>query len=116
MGALAARGITVDSEPGQEDFGWYFGFRVDEVDYHLVLGYQDGSDEEEGQWIGWLERRTGFLASLFGRRNHGLQPAAAQVIHAILSADPEIYDVRWHERGALEAGRDDEGSPEPGQM
>ncbi|HET6326867.1 MAG TPA: hypothetical protein VFG04_19470 [Planctomycetaceae bacterium] len=42
---LRGRGIRTDSEPGQEDFGWYLGFRVADTDYHLVLGHRGRKGE-----------------------------------------------------------------------
>ena len=42
MDLLRACGVQTDKEAGQEDFGWYFGFRVGETDYQFVIGYRLG--------------------------------------------------------------------------
>jgi hypothetical protein len=113
MAALERAGMAVDPEPGQEDFGWYFGFRVEGVDHHLVIGNREDAAGATGEWIGWLERNVGFLQSLLGRRNTGISPAAARAIHAALHTSPDIQDVRWHWRRDFDAGREELGQPEP---
>ena len=52
---LKESGIAVDEKIGQEDFGWYLGFRYGLYKYHFVLGYN-----ADGYWLGWLERQRGF--------------------------------------------------------
>jgi hypothetical protein len=47
-------------------------------------------------WIGWLERRRGFIASLLKGRKREIQPSAVEIIHRILSNSPLIRDVGWH--------------------
>jgi hypothetical protein len=105
-------GIETDDEPGQEDFGWYFGFRVGETDYQLVLGHRPEDGPENGLWIGWLERNVGLFASIMGRRKHGIGPEAAAAIHTVLSRAPEVGEVRWHHWRDFDAGRE-EGAAEP---
>ena len=36
---LRKRDVQTDAEPGQEDFGWYFGFRVGDTDYQLAIAH-----------------------------------------------------------------------------
>jgi hypothetical protein len=69
--------------PGQEDFGWYFNFRVSGTEHSFVLGYRPGDETESGVWIGWLERSRGLI--LFGFRQRGIQPEAVRIIHEVLS-------------------------------
>jgi hypothetical protein len=107
---LALRGVTTDPAPGQEDFGWYFGFDVAGTPHCLVVGYRPGDGHEEGEWVAWLERRAGFVASLFGGRSRGIAPAAAAAVHAALSSAPEIEDVRWHEAAHFRAGLEEDDS------
>lgn len=97
-GQLRGKGHQADEEPGQEDFGWYFDFSVSGVKHCFVLGYRPGDENEEGSWIGWLERRRGLVAFLLGAHKRGIQPAAVRAIHEILAGSPHIWDVRWHFR------------------
>jgi hypothetical protein len=101
MDRLRALGWQVaaedDGSPGQEDHGWYFGFGREKPDHTFMVGHiTDTSDE----WLGWVERDAGFIASLFGGRQKGIQPEAAQAIHAALSGMPEIREIKWSSRGA----------------
>ena len=75
--------------PGQEDFGWYFGFKVSGVGHSFVLGYREDTDES-GTWIGWVERNKLFF------RKRGIEPEATQAIHEVLSNAPQIKNIRWH--------------------
>lgn len=79
---LQAQGVEVDTELGQEDFGWYFTFRLCGKSYDFVLGHRDGEGE---QWLGWYERSAGFFPSLFGARKKIIPLEVAQTTHAILS-------------------------------
>ena len=110
---LRSKGYQAAEVPGQEDFGWYFRFTKSGIEHCLVIGHRPGDNNEEGLWIGWLERSRGFLASLVGARKRGIQPAAARAIHEILSGSPQIRDVRWHFGRDFDSGREDTGTPEP---
>jgi hypothetical protein len=90
---LRSAGIETDAEPRQEDFGWYFEFTVAARAHCCILGYQP--DEPEGVWHLWLERSRGMVASLLGRRAHGIDQAAVSAIDDVLSSAPEIRDLQW---------------------
>jgi len=109
---LAQRGIRAGPEIGQEDHGWYFRYWVGDRPYTLVVGYRPGDGESEGDWVGWVERDVGFIASLLGRRTKGIEGDAVRVLHDALSDAPEVVDLRWHEPRAFRAG-EEEGSPTP---
>ncbi|MBW3624296.1 MAG: hypothetical protein KY468_12890 [Armatimonadetes bacterium] len=111
--ALYDRGIDAEEEPGQEDFGWYLRFKLQGQEYCFVLGFRPGDENEEGDWIGELERDCGFIASLFGGRKRNIRPEAAEAIHVILSDSAEIWDLRWHRRADLDTGREEQGSLQP---
>jgi|RhiMethySRZTD1v2_1073278.scaffolds.fasta_scaffold02360_10 hypothetical protein len=96
---LRAQGIQTADEPNQEDFGWYFTFYVGDTEHCFVIGFQPNDPTTGDQWLGWLERQTGFLGSLFGGRKRGILPEAVQVIDAALRASPDIQYVTWHEPG-----------------
>jgi hypothetical protein len=95
--ALRARGVATDDEPGQEDFGWYLGFRAGDGPHVFVVGFEPGDGGDPGRWIGWLER-DGLAATLLGRRRRGVSPRAVELVDAVLSGAPEVRDVSWHDR------------------
>jgi len=107
---LRAAGYQTADEPGQEDFGWYFGFRFQGEEYHLVIG----SMEDTPYWLIWLERAKGLIPSLFGARNRGIKPAAVQLIHDVLGASPNVSDMRWWHKPDFDRGADESlSSPSP---
>jgi hypothetical protein len=110
---LGGSGYQAAEAPGQEDFGWYFRFTTSGIEHFFFIGYRPPDDNEEGVWIGWLERSRGFLATLAGARKRGIQPAAARAIHEILSGSPQIRDVHWHFARDFHSGREEAGTPEP---
>lgn len=93
---LRKQGSGTDDEPGQEDFGWYLNFETAGIAHTFVIGHRPTGESEAGTWFGVIERNRGFFGSIFGRRRRGIQPSAADAIHAILSTSPLIQDVRWH--------------------
>ena len=105
---LKENGITAEEKLGQEDFGWYLGFRSGPHRYNFILGYN-----ADGYWMGWLERQRGFIASLVGARKRGIQPDSASVIHSVLNSTEDISDVRWYFRKDFDALREDMGTPTP---
>jgi hypothetical protein len=115
IGELRRKGLRTDDKPGQEDFGWYFNFENTGIRNTLVIGFGypplDGT--VDGTWIGWIERRRGFLGSLLGGRGRDIDPAAVELIHAILSASLQIRDVRWHLRKDFDKGDWAAGSATP---
>jgi hypothetical protein len=113
MEKLRGRDVHTADEPDSEDFGWYFTFRYSDIEYDFVISYRPGEGEIEGDWIGWLERRRGLLASVFGLRKKGIQPEAAQALHEVLSASADIRDVRWHFQKDFDADREEDGAPTP---
>src|SRR5256885_83320 len=60
---LRSRGLQTDAKPSQEDFGWYFSFRLNGNDYCFIIGYRPGAGQFEGDWFGWLEREVGLVAT-----------------------------------------------------
>lgn len=108
---LRNRGYRTADEPGQEDFGWYFTFHVLDTEYCFVVGYQEGDNPGDGLWRGWLERQAAVVASLFGGRNKGIMPEAAEAIHRILANSEAIRDVTWH--FAHDPNDESHGAPQP---
>jgi hypothetical protein len=87
---LRKQDLKTDDEPGQEDFGWYLNFEIAGIAHTFVIGHRPTGENEAGTWFGVIERNRGFF------RKRGIQPAAADAIHRILSTSPLIQDVRWH--------------------
>jgi hypothetical protein len=110
---LRIKGYEAPGEPAKEDFGWYFNFRVSGIEHCFVIGYRPGDENEEGLWIGWLERRRGFVASLFGARKRGIQLVAVRAIHEVLSGSLQIRDVHWHSERDFASGCESKWTPEP---
>ncbi|HTV42909.1 MAG TPA: hypothetical protein VMF08_20255 [Candidatus Sulfotelmatobacter sp.] len=113
MEQLRSRGYQTDTEPGQEDFGWYFGFRAGDADYQFVIGHRPADGNDPAVWIGWLERKAGLLGTIFGARNRGIQPAALNAIHFAISALPQVSNIRWHRKEDFDAGKEELGQPSP---
>jgi hypothetical protein len=109
---LRRKGHQASEKPGQEDFGWYFTFLISGIEYFFVIGHQPG-DGAEGAWIGWLERKRGFVAFVLGGHKRGIHPDAAWAIHEILSSSSQIQNVRWHLRRDFDSGREESGTPTP---
>lgn len=107
---LQAQSVEVDSELGQEDFGWYFTFRCNGQSYDFIMGHRDGEGEE---WLGWLERSAGFLPSLLGARKKAIRPEAAQSIQNVLTSSLRIQNVRWHLAKDFDAGNEEVATTEP---
>ena len=91
MQALEQRGYRVGEGLKQEDHGWYFIYWVGDRAYEFIVGYRG-----EEEWLGWVERKVGLLASLFGGRKRGIQPQATLAIESVLSSEPQIRAMRWH--------------------
>jgi hypothetical protein len=107
---LRGLGCRVDPEIGQEDFGWHLSFETAGKRYTFVFGNRD---PDTGEWVGWLERDAGLIASLFGRRKRGIDPAGPEAIHTILSRSPKIENIAWHTRENFEALNEEAGSEKP---
>lgn len=92
-------GIRTTSEPDQEDYGWFFNFMVNDIEHCVVVGFQPNDVETGDCWLGWIERKVGFVSSMFGGRKRGILPQAIRAIDSILSAEPEIHELRWTPEG-----------------
>jgi len=90
MTGFVQLGLSVDQDPGQEDFGWYFRYRVGDQDHCLVI-----SGNGEGEWYVVVERERGLFASLFGRRHTAVAPAAVDALRAALASEESVRNLRW---------------------
>jgi len=113
IGELRKQRVETDEKPGQEDFGWYLNFEVRGTGHTLLIGHRPTGVTEAGTWIGWLERSRSFIGSQLGGRERGIQLAAAEAIHRILSNSPLIRYVRWHFRRDFDKGFEERGASSP---
>src|SRR5690606_19016558 len=65
VGELSKRQIKITSKPEQEDFGWYFNFLFEDKEHCVVVAFKPNNPSIGDEWFGWVERRVGFLSSLF---------------------------------------------------
>jgi hypothetical protein len=103
---LRQRQYETDATPGQEDFGWYLGFKVSGIGHFFVLVYREDTDKS-GTWIGLVERNK----LLF--RGRGVFPEATQAIHQVLSNAPQINNARWHYARDFETLHEELGTEYP---
>ena len=90
---LRSKGFDTVEQPSPEDFGWYFQYKVAGVEHEVVIFFVPGDVQAEGEWICRIERKSGLVGSLVGRRKHAL-PAAIDVIYRILSSGPAVAGLR----------------------
>lgn len=112
MQELKQKGIETDSQPAQEDFGWYFNYKMGGQEYRFVIGFQPADEGVPSSWMGWVEKKAGMLSSMFGGRSKGIQPEAVQAIHTVLSSSTDIQDIRWHFTSGFDDS-EDSGTPTP---
>jgi hypothetical protein len=113
IGRLRSTGVQTDLEPGQEDFGWYFNFKLGENVYCVVLGFRPGEESAEGEWIAWLERTRGLVGSIFGFRKRDIERSAGEALHAALLDTATVRNIRWHTKANFDRGIEDQFSDKP---
>ncbi len=113
LGELRKLGVKTDEQPGQEDFGWYLDFYVADIGHTCVILYRPGVDNDKGTWIGWLERKRGFIGSVLGTRSRGIDSLAAEMLHTVVARSSQIRDVRWHFQRDFDRGLEERGALEP---
>lgn len=105
------RNIETDSEIGQEDHGWYVNFTLQAQSYNFIIGFLP-DDETNSNWIGWVEKQTGFFASLLGQHKKNITVEAVNLIHHILANSSQFTNILWHKQDIFDKGII-EGSNEP---
>lgn len=93
---LTARGIATEKVPGQEDFGWHFGFHAGGADHKAVIGFRPGSYGGDGEWICWIERQAGLAGAAPGKQKD-IKPAAVKIIQDILIASSTVTVLKFCE-------------------
>jgi hypothetical protein len=110
---LGARNIETDAAPAQDEFGWHFGFRKDEVDYTFAVTHRSAGAGRPPVWIGRIERKAGRFGKLLHGTARGIEPEAVLAIHSVLNSALLIHNLKWHYRRDFNANREDLGAPEP---
>ena len=91
---LRKRRVEVDEKgPEQEDHGWYTSFFFEGKEYDVVVSYLPNGSHP--QWIICIERATGVLGWIFGRRWRGVAPSVTNLLKDILEASEVCTAVRW---------------------
>jgi hypothetical protein len=93
---LTSRGIATDKTPGQENFGWRFGFHAGGANHTAVVGFRPGFYGGDGEWICWIERETGPAGAALGKLKD-IKPAAVKIIQDILVASPTVTVLKFCE-------------------
>lgn len=107
---LRQRGIDVDAEPDQEDWGWYLTCRADGIEHTIGIGFRPGDTEADpGEWLCFITRRVGVFQRLAGTRKHDVVDQVPRAMHDALHDARSIRDVRWHFQADFDAG--DESQP-----
>lgn len=91
--ALKQMSVDADSHVATEDEGWAVTFRRNGVGYRFCSRFDVTSEPLD--CMGWLERDTGFLASLFGSRETHTYPDIEPIIQSALAGLPTVRGVAW---------------------
>lgn len=118
---LKDAGVNCEDEPRQEDWGWYFNFRIDDVQYAFNCGLRrnwgapPGIEEEswDEAWICFVERRGKGFLSLFGGGDKTVALEAVQQIHNALASTDAISSIRWHEQKEFDKNNEEAGTATP---
>jgi len=112
---LENRGAIVSRNrefPTQEDFGWFVNFRIVDQSYCLVVGARS-KDENNYEWVVWLERDCGILETLLGGRRRNIEQDAVELIHKVLASSPATSAIRWHNWKDFDSGKEELSSNRP---
>jgi hypothetical protein len=107
VSGLRERGWADMSEPWQEDWGWQTSAARDGHKYLVSIGLM----EEDPEWLVHAQEHTGFLTRLRGKAGPSALRDLVLAIHNVLTAGPEVGQVRWHfedvfMRGTIAGGGD----------
>jgi hypothetical protein len=110
---LRARGIQTQSEPEQEDWGWFLRYHTAQGDYYFNIGYRPDYEGDPGAWVCHVVRDFFSWKSFFTGRKPAVGPDAVAAIHSVLSSSPKISNIQWHYQQDFDACREDKGQPDP---
>jgi len=92
---LIDQGVGVIRSSAPEDFGWFTEFELPDGRFQVIFTLRPLDDTAgDGEWIGRIERATGLLGTIMGRR----RKVDKVPIHAVESAlqHGSIRDLRWY--------------------
>lgn len=114
---LKGRGIDVEPEPDQEDWGWYITCRADGIEHTIGISFRPADTEvDPGEWLCFVERRVGLLERLRGRRKeHVVDTIPLRTVQEALRSADHVRDVRWHFKGDFDALNEDRWAGEPNE-
>lgn len=92
--ALKDIGVEVGSRISTEDEGWAVTFRHNGVDYRFCSRFDITSEPLE--CMGWVERETGFVASMLGPRETYEHRDVEPILQSALARLPIVRDPVWH--------------------
>jgi hypothetical protein len=92
VAGLRQRGWTEVSEPWQEDWGWQTSTARNGHRYLISIGLME---EDDPEWLVHVQEHTGWLTKLRGQAGPSALRDLVGAIHEVLSAGPDIRQVRW---------------------
>jgi hypothetical protein len=93
VSGLRERGWADMSEPWQEDWGWQTSTARDGHKYLISVGLME---EDDPEWLVYVQEHTGFLTWLRGKAGPSALRELVLAIHEVLTAGSEAGQVRWH--------------------
>ncbi len=93
VGGLRERGWGDISEPWQEDWGWQTSTARDGHKYLVSVGL---IEEDDLEWLVHVQEHTGLLTRLRGNAGPSALRDLVLAIHDVLTAGPDVGQVRWH--------------------
>jgi hypothetical protein len=93
VGGLRERGWSNLSDPWQEDWGWQTSTARDGHKYLISVGLME---EDDPEWLVHVQEHTGLLTRLRAKAGPSALRELVKVIQDVLTAGPDIHQVRWH--------------------
>ena len=109
IGQFQIVGIECDAEPQQEDFGWYFNFRIGKERYRIVIGFRPADGSDPAVWILWLERAVTFWSGIFGKNERITDVNVVRRIDEVLDRMDGVSNIQWHLKADFERGDEEAG-------
>jgi hypothetical protein len=107
------RGLKIDYEPCQEDWGWEVFVTCDGKRFFIGIGPYE-LDGALG-WLCFVESRLPSYKKLMGATDASEQQRVCVAFHSVLASAPEIRDIRWHSKESFTKGNEADWKPEPGK-
>jgi hypothetical protein len=90
MHELTQHDVAEEAMIAQQDAGWMVRFRFRGAVYEFLVRFRDPD------WVGFLERRRGFLGRLFRGQQQSVDLDALVLVDSLLLSAELISDVCWH--------------------